>query len=297
VNKSLEKKCECCESDKITLAYKDSFFGLPVLKCGNCSLHFVPIVNKNELKEYYAMNYWPAVRERNKAVSEQVCCEPKTREFSKIITKMIDLSGVRKSRALSQYNYLKSSIRGNNLLEIGAGEGHALEFFEKKGFHVFGIEPGKNNASLINKKLKKGKCHVGFAEDSAIFNTTFDIIIMSHVLEHTTNCRELLFNLKQKLSNDGMLFIEVPNCANEKTVSESINEPHVYYFTKKSLYELVVNLGYQVIKADTFNVKNSSKIDHIKYLLSWFLKRDCYLPSTSDEGDFLRMIIKNRMTK
>lgn len=290
----LGKKCECCNSDKINIVYKDSFFGLPVLKCNNCFLHFVPISDKKDLKEYYTDNYWADFRSRNKSISEEVSDQHDSNTFLKIMTKAIDLIGVRKSRTLSQYYYLKSFIRGDNLLEIGAGEGLALEFFEQKDFKVFGIEPSKKNVLLINKKLKKGKCAVGFAEDSSMFNRKFDIIIMSHILEHTINCRSILLNLRMILSHDGILFIEVPNCEDEKMVKQSITEPHVYHFTKKSLYNLVTSLGYQVLKIDTFSSLHlSSKFDYFKYLLYWILKLDCYHSLSSETDDILRIIIKN----
>ena len=298
MSKYFSGKCECYQSDKINIVYKDSFFGLPVLKCNNCFLHFVPVSGKKDLKEYYTDNYWADFRTRNKRISEEVGDEHESNKFLRIITKVIRLIGVRKSRTLSQYYYLKSFIRGNNLLEIGAGEGLALEFFEQKDFKVFGIEPSPKNVILINKKLKKGKCSIGFAEDSSIFNTKFDIIIMSHILEHTINCRDTILNLSKSLSNDGILFIEVPNCENEKLVKQSIKEPHVYHFTKKSLYNLVISLGYQVIKIDTFSTLHlSSKLNYFKYLLYWILKRDCYYPSSSEVGDILRIIIKNPNSK
>ncbi len=175
-----------------------------MLKCNDCFLHFVPISGKKDLKKYYTDNYWIDFRTHNKRISEEVGDEHESNRFLKIITKAIDLIGVRKSRTLSQYYYLKSFISGNSLLEIGAGEGFALEFFEQKDFKVFGIEPSQKNVILINKKLKKGKCVIGFAEDLSIFNTKFDIIIMSHVLEHAINCRDIILNLSKSLLNDGV---------------------------------------------------------------------------------------------
>lgn len=64
-----------------------------------------------------------------------------------------------------------------------------MELFEKQGFDVFGIEASQNNLEIINKKIKKGKCETGFAEDILKINEKFDLIIMSHVLEHITNLK------------------------------------------------------------------------------------------------------------
>ena len=153
--------CPCCDSKNITLAYENSFFDLPIMRCNECSVHFGDHhKNKNDVKEYYTEKYWSVFRNiKNVKITDQKIDEGYLiKKFPKFIRVMAEMTGVRKSLAFSQYNYLKSFLHGNTLLEIGAGEGFLLEFFEKKGFQVYGIEPSKDNLEIINKKLKKGKC-------------------------------------------------------------------------------------------------------------------------------------------
>jgi 2-polyprenyl-3-methyl-5-hydroxy-6-metoxy-1,4-benzoquinol methylase len=205
---------------------------------------------------------------------------------------MIEFIGVRKSLAYSQYNYLKPYLKGQKLLEIGSGEGFVLELFEKKGFDVFGIEPSKDNLEIITKKLKKGKCKTGFAEELPQFDEKFDVIFMSHVLEHVVDCRSVLSKLKNVLSSDGILFIEVPNCQNEETLQYSITtQPHLHHFTKTSLEKLMYNCNLKILKNDTFRCDVITIQQHLKYLVEWIFKIDCYSPASEQTGNNLRMII------
>ena len=286
--------CPCCGSNNITLAYENSFFNLPILKCGDCSLHYDDhSKNNNDIKEYHAEKYWSVFRNiNNEKISDQKIDQGyPLKKFPKFIQTIAEMTGVRKSLAFSQYNYLKSFLHGNNLLEIGAGEGYLLEFFEKKGYQVYGIEPSKVNLEVINKKLKNGKCDVGFVENLVIPDKKFDVIVMSHVLEHLSDGKLVLFSLKNVLADKGILFIEVPNCQNKETLEHSIDtQPHLFHFTKQSLQKLIEQANLKVLKADTYTSKVFSFKDHLRYMTHWILKKDFYSPSSEYDGNRLRII-------
>jgi len=182
--KPQKNKCHCCQSENLVLKYEDSFFNSPVFKCTNCSYHFTQIdESKFDIKNYYNETYWKTFRNiNNKKITDQKTDDAYIiNKFPKFVRNIIELIGIRKSLAYSQYNYLKPFLKGNNLFELGCGEGFILELFEKKGFLVHGIEPSKLNFKIINKKLRKGKCLCGFAEDITSFNKKFDVVIASHV--------------------------------------------------------------------------------------------------------------------
>jgi 2-polyprenyl-3-methyl-5-hydroxy-6-metoxy-1,4-benzoquinol methylase len=295
MNKYSNNKCQCCDSSNLILAYEDSFFNLPVLKCNDCSVHFVQYdENKLDMKKYYDETYWSVFRniDNQKIINQNVDNAYLIKKLPKIIRDIIELTGVRKSLSYSQYNYLKPYVRGHTLFELGSGEGFILELFEKKGFQVYGIEPSKVNLTIINKKLKNGKCVNGFAEDIFSIGKNFDIIIISHVLEHVVNCRIVLSNLKNILSDNGILFIEVPNCGNKKNLEHSINtQPHLHHFTKKSLQRLIEHSGYKIVRIDTFAVNVISLYEHLRYFIKWILKKDCCSLASEKEGNILRVIV------
>jgi len=155
---------------------------------------------------------------------------------------------------------------------LDQGGGQTLYWFQLQGFTVFGLEPDKRNVELINKKLKdENRCIVGYAED---FETEkkFDIVWMSHVLEHTIRPDILFKKIFDILNEDGFFFVEVPNCQNERILSSSINEnPSTFHFTKKSLFELGEHFGYKIIKSNYFFRKRSF-IEKSKRGLEKYLK-------------------------
>jgi 2-polyprenyl-3-methyl-5-hydroxy-6-metoxy-1,4-benzoquinol methylase len=295
ISKNFISKCSCCFSKNIDQVYDESFFNLPIMKCLDCSFHFVLYEeDEKNMQAYYNETYWPVFRNiHNKKISDQkVDKSYLIKKFPTSIRKLIEFTGVRKSLAYSQFKYLKSHLKGKTLFEIGPGEGFVLELFEKNDFEVFGIEASKENLDIIDRKLRNGKIQTGFAEDISKIDKKFDVIILSHVLEHLVDCRKVLLNIKNLLNPDGIFFIEVPNCQDFDTLKNSIyNQPHLHHFTKLSLEILLKDLGFKIIQIDTFTANVVSLRDHFKYLFKWFLKIDHYSIASKTQGNHLRIIM------
>lgn len=290
------ENCPGCDFQTSSVAYENSFFELPVLNCKNCSLFFTSQKEKNKIKEYYNDSYWSVFRNiKNKKIVDQKYDDAYViNKIPNFLRKIVEKTGIRKSLALSQFIYLKLHIKGNNLFEIGSGEGFLLEKFEKNGFNVSGIEPSKINIQIINNKLKEGKCENKFVEDIS-FSKKFDIIIMSHVLEHLINNKEILCNMKNGLVDNGILFIEVPNCQHTKTLDHSVQtQPHMFHFSKHSLQKLLENSGFEVLCADTFTAEVFSFWQHVSYFLHWVFKIDFYKKTPENVGNRLRVIATSK---
>ena len=118
------------------------------------------------------------------------------------------------------------------------------------------------------------------------------MIIMSHVLEHLINCRLVISSLRELLAEDGTIFIEVPNCEDVIELEHSVfTQPHLHHFTEKSFEFLFKSCGYEIIKSDIFFSHVVTLAEHIKYMLKWFLKIDCYTKGTNSHGNVLRLIV------
>ncbi len=301
MNSESNNKCICCDSTDISEASKTSFFELPVDKCNSCHYHFLKF-NKNEfdIKKYYKDTYWSVFRNihNKKNLSGKVDPAYLIKKLPKPIGNIVELTGVRKSLTFSQFNFLTPYIKGKKLLEIGSGEGFLLEWFEKNGYDVFGIEPSKDNLSVIQKKIKKGKCITGFIEDAYTIKERFNVIVISHVLEHLVDCKDPLIELGKLLEPGGVIFIEVPNCENPETLEHSINtQPHIHHFSKSNLEILAQKCGYTVVKSSVFTAHVVTVLQHIKYLLKWILKIDHYKPADETKGNNLRLILRKDENK
>jgi 2-polyprenyl-3-methyl-5-hydroxy-6-metoxy-1,4-benzoquinol methylase len=178
----------------------------------------------------------------------------------------------RKGRWKSQLEFCEPFISKKNVLELGAGRGQNLYFFQKEGYKVRGIEPDNQNAKLINAKLSpEGSCTTGVAEK---FETSrnFDLVWMSHVLEHVTRPDKVFENVNNVLNFEGLFFVEVPNCDCFEMINASFDRnPSTFGFTKKSLEYLAKNFGFEIQKTQYYNTYHT-KIDKGFRAVKKFLK-------------------------
>jgi 2-polyprenyl-3-methyl-5-hydroxy-6-metoxy-1,4-benzoquinol methylase len=266
------------------------------MKCLDCFYHFAKLneEEEKEMKKYYNESYWRVFRNLNneKITDQKVDDVYLIKKLPKILRDIIEATGIRKSLSYSQYNYLRPHIYGKELLEVGSGEGFVLELFEKKGYHVYGIEPSKDNLMIIKSRIKNGDCQIGFAEDLEKLDKKYDVIIMSHVLEHVVDCEKVLGNLKKLLSPNGVLFIEVPNCENKEALEHSIKtQPHIHHFTRDGLVKLCSRIGFKIVSTNFYYSRIITIGEHIRYFVRWVLKNDCYTKSSQQDGNILRIIV------
>lgn len=258
-----------------------SYLNLPSYKCKNCGL-----IVTGDSEEKILDNTIKIYKEKHWGKGKLWDAE----KITKFNYNDIDSQG-KKRTWISQFKYCENYFKDKKkLLEIGSGQGQSTWWFEERGFDVVGIEPDQNNVVLINQKLKYGKCIVGSAEDFNILEK-FDIIWMSHVLEHIVKLEQFLKKIKINLNPNGIFFLEVPNCGNSKTLQTSIHSvPHTFHFTQKSLKNIVKNNGYEIIKTDFFRPATKSE-----GLIQKISKKHKFYPrilTNEKDGIFLRMLIK-----
>jgi len=132
----------------------------------------------------------------------------------------------------------------DSVLDIGCGDGAFMSVFEDK--RIVGVEPSARARELCVKK--------GLEVTSSIsdINETFDVITLWHVLEHLPNLAEDLKVLMRLLSDQGRLFIAVPNC--KSWDAEFYGEfwagydvpRHVWHFDRESLESTLVSAGFEI---------------------------------------------------
>ena len=98
------------------------------------------------------------------------------------------------------------------ILEIGCGNGYFLERLVKNGYtKLFGVDVVQSSVDECTAKLFP---HVSIqkADGHALPfpNGGFDVVVMSHVLEHSPIPQVLLKEVKRVMNSGGIAFIEVP---------------------------------------------------------------------------------------
>lgn len=141
------------------------------------------------------------------------------------------------------------------LLDVGCGDGEALDILRLLGWQVVGVElDGKAVAAARARDLdvRHGDlAAAGFANDS------FDVVTSSHVIEHVHDPLAFLIEQKRVLKTGGRLVAVTPNARGWTHTRYGGNwrplEPprHLVIFTPASLKVLAVAAGLSQVQVTT----------------------------------------------
>jgi 2-polyprenyl-3-methyl-5-hydroxy-6-metoxy-1,4-benzoquinol methylase len=137
-------------------------------------------------------------------------------------------------------------------LEIGCGDGDRMRTFGPHLQHVRGVEP---DPRAVRVARERGLDVLeGTAEElpAAVRDRRYDLIVFSHVLEHTLDPVLALSNARDLLSDRGIMSVEVPNNASEGSRRMGsrwrwLDAPrHLNFFTAESLQACAEAAGLKV---------------------------------------------------
>jgi SAM-dependent methyltransferase len=80
---------------------------------------------------------------------------------------------------------------------------------------------------------------------------SYDLLLMSHVLEHIDEPAAELAAMKRILEPSGAIFIEVPNGAGNRRLPIDDNSSHLQFFSPASLIRILSNVGLETIATAT----------------------------------------------
>lgn len=131
--------------------------------------------------------------------------------------------------------------------EIGCANGINLYGFHLEGIEVFGCD---YSPAMIAMGQSMGMdLQVGSVE--LLGDRKFDLIILSHVLEHLRDPIGEISKIIEHLNEDGALYIEVPHA--KAFFLSSLQNAHLYYFTPKTLAHHMAKAGLSPISESNAN--------------------------------------------
>jgi SAM-dependent methyltransferase len=148
-----------------------------------------------------------------------------------------------------------SNHGSRTLCDIGCGSGDLLAKFKAAGYHVLGIEPDPK-ARAVAQRI--GEVLDGTAEQlpSEVKGRSFDVVLLSHVLEHFIEPLSALRNARKILASGGTLIIEVPNNAALGFSKFQAAWPwtdmprHLHFFSERSLRAALYAAGLLITKTN-----------------------------------------------
>jgi len=136
-------------------------------------------------------------------------------------------------------------------LELGSAYGYVLYVARQRGWDVTGIEPGTAQVEITRKVVGTPVYNCTITEAAPLLSpASYDIIYMSHVLEHTLNPLEVIQTAYQLARPGAILVIYVPN-GNGLQARHSFIEwewsgfpDHLYFFGPNSLQMMLTQAGF-----------------------------------------------------
>jgi len=234
--------CLLCGSDQKKIFAQVESFGFPLVyyQCENCGLVF------QSRKESQAAN--PEFYRRTYRQIYQVSEEPTPKDL-----------WVQEQRAKHLIDILGQhlDIFPEKVLDIGASAGVLLQQFRKSfGSHVVGVESGDAYRAHAKESGIEMKESIGalLASDHG----KFDLVSMSHVLEHLTEPVEDLKRIKLELLKDGgILLLEVPNFY----AHDSYELAHLACYTPHTLREVLKQAGFRLVFLKRHGVPRSKLLN------------------------------------
>ena len=256
------RKCFICGNEGyriISVSHRNTF--VDIKYCAACGLFYTnPLIELNfsDNQEYYSDI---SNNKRRQKLQEWKVKEPSVAVASKEVAR-------RKVEFL--LNFLDEHNPQNiDILDVGCNQGFFLYICKSMGLDTFGVELSVNLVKKAREYLGLN-VHCGYLEKTDFKNQKFDIVHISHVLEHVANPVPFIERSVDLVKQGGLLYIAVPNEAALTYVIlrklgfsiSTINVPfHLYGYTKKALKKIFV---------DTYGLKTMAIFTYSKGDKMWW---------------------------
>lgn len=226
----MQSKIECniCSAGEFNSSFIGGYELLTCLSCGITRSAELP--SEEELSLYYSKEY---------KISEDLYVDTEKRRLARI-TEQVSLI-----KLLSKYIPESGSI-----LDIGCDKGFFIDEARRCGYKSCGVEPSENARRYCE--------NIGLNVISSLDNVDekFDAAVFWHSLEHHSDPKKTLTDLKKNLKDGSYVFIRVP--AYDSFWSKLLKDKwiwfqphnHYYHFSLNSMRILLELTGYNVVEIE-----------------------------------------------
>jgi len=286
--------CDLCHSNQSDVMVKQRDLLMEVsrdlftiVKCRNCGLVYLnPRPSKDLLGSYYPTDYYPPVLTKSRPKCEQV-----VKRLSSLLKRWVleDYYGYPSSGGASWWRPVRKLLlwpdktwrelkgryplpwRGQGkMLDVGCGAGGNLKTLQDQGWELHGVEISEI-AVAHARELTNRQIHTGTVESAPFPAGAFDLVLMSHSLEHLPSPIEALRQIHRFLKDDGLLVIHVPNVHSLEFKLFGrwwfqLDPPrHFYHFDRASLTAALTKAGFsvQVVRTAVSSVFLMASLDRV----------------------------------
>ncbi len=162
-------------------------------------------------------------------------------------------SGGNSDRDIRRYRQIYDQVQAclpekePSILDFGCGKGGMLRWLSQNvSTRVAGLEAGSPCRTYIEQKL-----NLPVYENLSQINRKFDLVVLSHVLEHLYFPQKVMQSLSGILNQNAVIYIEVPSA--DAYLSPTINLKELYFehinhFTASGLQNLTASQGFHMLE-------------------------------------------------
>jgi 2-polyprenyl-3-methyl-5-hydroxy-6-metoxy-1,4-benzoquinol methylase len=221
-----------------TRMINSSFEGAAVVRCAACGFDYLS-PTPPQVADVYEADYFQAYRDQGIVFPTE----------SALPRHAARLEAVREITG-----------RPGRLLEVGIGHGGFMQLAASRGWTPTGVEISRYAARHVREQFGHDVV-CGSIETADLPAGAFDLVHLSHVLEHLVDPVAALVRIRGLLSPSGVMVIEVPNELENlfvrarrlvgRVTPYPVTSTHLSFFTPATLQRALQRAGFRVLRLTT----------------------------------------------
>ena len=274
--------CEVCGANQHQFLFEgwDRVFGIPgrfkIVQCKVCGLIFInPQPDLETLKAFYPAPYYDSnpshYREYSWLRRKVLEAYFGYRALPQALQPFLLLKKILLLPFRVRYRHAIPFIEGGRLLDIGCGNGTEIYKLEAMGWEAHGVEI--DDQASERARSKGMRVLTGDVFGAKFPDHFFHVVRMSFVLEHLSNPRETLQEIRRILVPRGRIYICIQNAGSlhyrlfgPRWFSLDVPR-HLFSFTPKTIQRLLSSLGLE-LKAIWFESGTRSFLASFQHIIN-----------------------------
>lgn len=263
--------CPVCTKDNYLKIFEKE--GGEYVKCLECSMVYAnPVFSDDALVDYYQNNH----------ANQSELVENDDSFYINLYNKGLDL--------------IDKQTKVDNILDIGCSSGVFLDTAKKREWNTHGVELNRREFELAKKKN-----HKVYNEllENIEFDKKFDTISMWDVFEHIKDGEDYLTQMKNLLTEDGVIFLQIPSSDSlaSKILQDKCNMydglEHVNLYGVETIKLLAKKCGLKVLDIDSVISEIGVINNYLSYENPYFgsTTNKEFIPDLIDEKTLLEKLL------